>query len=472
MPLLLGFAASPAAPRVPLADASVAALVGGLAAGPTPDAHAALAAALARDPGLALWAVCRCHQLRYSEPRTPDELAARLLDVSCSAFGEVDRSIQPLDDPGLIGRFAAMAASAVSVARRASEAADEQHRARAYLCGLLQGSGEWLLPRDTTAHGNDWLPAWLQEKGAEVGRGEAWNNPQSAIRNPQFTVEPNDARRAWLVAVPGIAQWLPALIARLQRMQSLEGEFQQTLEAEKLASLAEFAAGAGHEINNPLAVISGRAQVLIRDERDPERRHALAAINAQALRVHEMIADMMLFARPPQPNFATVSVTDIVRRVIESLRTRAAEAEIVLACDLPPEPLLIDADSTQLLVALKALCENSLDAIGHQGRIEVLLRRAADPLPSSFLTPDPRPLTPIELLVRDTGPGIPPEVRRHIFDPFYSGRSAGRGIGFGLSKCWRIITNHGGAMCVESTPGVGTVFTIRLPATSRPSDQS
>jgi signal transduction histidine kinase len=243
-------------------------------------------------------------------------------------------------------------------------------------------------------------------------------------------------------------------------LQSLEGAFQQTLEAEKLSSLAELAAGAGHEINNPLAVISGRAQMLIADERDPERRHALAAINGQAHRVHEMIADMMLFARPPEPKLAAVDVAEIVRRVIESLRSRAAEAEIELACELPPQPLVVEADSTQLTIALKALCENSLEAIGRNGKVEVIARTTR-PDEQSSLAPGPRPRTPrLELTVRDNGPGIPPDVRPHVFDPFFSGRAAGRGIGFGLCKCWRIVTNHGGAIEVESTPGTGTVFRI------------
>ena len=88
---------------------------------------------------------------------------------------------------------------------------------------------------------------------------------------------------------------------KLARLAELEADFQRTLETEKLEAMAEFAAGAGHEINNPLTVISGRAQLLLRDETDPERRHALALISAQAMRVYEMIADMMLFARPPRP---------------------------------------------------------------------------------------------------------------------------------------------------------------------------
>ena len=82
--------------------------------------------------------------------------------------------------------------------------------------------------------------------------------------------------------------------------------FERRLEQLKLEALADFAAGAGHEMNNPLAVIAGRAQLLLGDETDPERRAALALIWAQAQRVHEMIADAMLFARPPAPQFEQI----------------------------------------------------------------------------------------------------------------------------------------------------------------------
>ncbi len=104
----------------------------------------------------------------------------------------------------------------------------------------------------------------------------------------------------------------PSIADQLARLAELEAHFQRRLEAEKLAALAEFAAGAGHEINNPLTVISGRAQLLLREEKNPERQRALALISAQAMRVYEMIADMMLFARPPRPELKPVELVQLV----------------------------------------------------------------------------------------------------------------------------------------------------------------
>src|SRR5215510_1003103 len=102
------------------------------------------------------------------------------------------------------------------------------------------------------------------------------------------------------------------------------------LEAEKLAALVELAAGAGHEINNPLAVICGRVELLLRQETHPERRRDLATIHAQARRVYEMIADLMLFARPPQPVLAPLDVTILLQELVDEMEPRCQACGIDL----------------------------------------------------------------------------------------------------------------------------------------------
>ncbi len=233
-------------------------------------------------------------------------------------------------------------------------------------------------------------------------------------------------------------------------MSSPNPEFLGALEQAKLEALKELAYGASHEINNPLANIAARAQTLLRDERDPERRRALEAIHQQALRAHEMISDLMLFARPPKLEQQAVSVPQLLQQLQGELTSECRRREVELLLVADPSLPALHADAAQLAVAVKALLVNALEAIGRQGRIEI----------TASLTADGRGL---RITVRDDGPGIPPQVRPHIFEPFYSGREAGRGLGFGLSKCWRIIDAHGGRLSVGAGHERGATFTIDLP---------
>ena len=157
---------------------------------------------------------------------------------------------------------------------------------------------------------------------------------------------------------------------------------------------------------------------------------------------------MRLFARPPRPEPERIDLVQLVDTLLGDLAPQAAERAVSLSRSGDAGPLEIEADPVQLNVALRALCKNALEAIGHNGHVEVALRG----LPGH-----------VEIRVSDDGPGISPEHRRHLFDPFYSARQAGRGLGFGLSKCWRIVTNHAGRIDVQSPPDQGATFTITLP---------
>lgn len=243
-----------------------------------------------------------------------------------------------------------------------------------------------------------------------------------------------------------------ARVAKMSDADVHSAEFEARLEQAKLAALVELAYGAGHEINNPLANIAARAQTLLSDERDPERRRKLQAIHRQAMRAHEMIADLMLFARPPQLEIAECDLRQLVLQVADEQRDWASERSIEIRCEVGDTPILIQADATQLAVAIAAVVTNAIEAVGKNGRVEVFARE--------FVAADVRTA---EVVVRDNGPGISSTVREHLFDPFFSGREAGRGLGFGLSKCWRIVTNHGGQIIVNNAADGGAEFTVLLP---------
>jgi signal transduction histidine kinase len=268
----------------------------------------------------------------------------------------------------------------------------------------------------------------------------------------------------------------PSIADKLARLAALEADFQRILDAEKLEAMAEFAAGAGHEINNPLTVISGRAQLLLREESDPERQRALALISAQAMRVYEMIADMMLFARPPRPELQPVELIGLIDGFVAEFLTRCTSQETAIRRIGDSEPILVQADPVQLNVVLWAVCQNALEALQSGGEITIQAKNIKGS--GVFISPGmdsqgaperdskqrlPTPLSVSEIRICDDGPGIKPEERRHLFDPFYSARQAGRGLGLGLSKAWRIVTNHGGRIEVESQPGHGSTFVVTLP---------
>lgn len=245
---------------------------------------------------------------------------------------------------------------------------------------------------------------------------------------------------------------LPELVRRLARLEQLERHFAAAVESEKMTAIYSLAYGASHEINNPLANISSRAQTLLRDETDVEKRRKLETINNQAFRAHAMIADLMLFAKPPSLQLQIIDVAVLLRQAEQELRPVAEAQQTELLINSAPGQFPIRGDREHLVLALQSLCRNSLEALGSGGRISVRL---------SCVSAAGEEL--VNLSVEDDGPGIPAEILPRVFDPFFSGREAGRGLGLGLSKCWRIVTLHSGTISVHSQAGQGAQFTIQLP---------
>lgn len=255
--------------------------------------------------------------------------------------------------------------------------------------------------------------------------------------------------------------------AKLARLEELEHRFAEAVEHAKLEAMKELAYGAGHEINNPLANIATRAQTLLQEETDPEKRRKLAAINAQAFRAHEMIADLMLFARPPQLRPERVDLQPLLHRIADELAGDARSAGVSIVVHAA-EPIEVHADPTQLLVALKAICTNAIEAMPKGGQIEISAGWHVQSEAMGVASDDsPSTNNAVQITIADNGPGIPAGIRPKIFDPFFSGREAGRGLGFGLPKAWRIVTLHGGDIEVRETHGGGATFVLTLPAGPR-----
>ncbi|MCA9017829.1 MAG: HAMP domain-containing histidine kinase, partial [Planctomycetaceae bacterium] len=191
--------------------------------------------------------------------------------------------------------------------------------------------------------------------------------------------------------------------------------------SDKLEAMAEFAAGAGHEINNPVATIVGRVQMLLKGETDPERRQSLTTIGGQAYRVRDMIGDAMLFARPPAPRPELLKLQTTIDQVLASLQETISSSGIQISVEVSASHS-IWADETQWKVVLSNLILNSLNVLEPGGQIRIVAEELNVTANQS-----------LHIRVIDDGPGLTEQEREHLFDPFFSARQAGRGLGFGLS---------------------------------------
>jgi signal transduction histidine kinase len=216
--------------------------------------------------------------------------------------------------------------------------------------------------------------------------------------------------------------------------------------------MRELAYGAGHEINNPLANIATRAQSLLLEERDPERRRRLSTIVDQSFRARDMIGGMMVFARPPKPRREPVDVGGIVAAAIEAVRVQATAAGVRLEYSPLPAPQTVLVDRVQVEEALRALLVNAIEAASAGGRVVVRVTHGGGGHGGDC-----------QVSVEDTGRGMTLEQVKRAFDPFYSGREAGRGAGMGLPKAWRLVESSGGDVVIDSRPGQGTRLLVRLP---------
>lgn len=209
--------------------------------------------------------------------------------------------------------------------------------------------------------------------------------------------------------------------------------------------------GLSHEINNPLANISTRAQSLAMVVVDVDQKRSLQRIVDQTTRAHAMIADLMFYSNPPAPRLETFDVKSRIALVLESIAESAAEKSIdigLIETELP-EDWLADGDPEMIGEAILALVRNAIDAIGSDGCIEVRLDSPKNGGGNHRTT----------IQVCDSGPGLSAEQASKAFDPYYSGREAGRGLGLGLCRAQRILQLHDGT--VEIHPALaGCVATI------------
>jgi signal transduction histidine kinase/HD-like signal output (HDOD) protein len=222
------------------------------------------------------------------------------------------------------------------------------------------------------------------------------------------------------------------------------------LRTRSLTTVGEMAAGAAHEMNNPLAVISGRSQLLARQLSDPKQKAAATLIYEQSDRLSGIITEMMAFAKPQPPSPRLCDVASIVSAAVARSKERAAPADRKVTVNSEAVPQVF-ADSGQLSAALTEMIDNAIQAT-ESNRGAVAVQAAHDPWSGQIV-----------VSVSDEGCGMDEATLKRAFDPFYSSKPAGRRRGLGLSKAMRWVEASGGSIRLESTPGRGTRATMLLP---------
>jgi signal transduction histidine kinase len=358
--------------------------------------------------------------------KLPSWLTTVVANLGCSP----DLASRLGADVGLFGVVSASVAACESVTVR---------------LGLIRGAGATDDPK----------LARLAEKVARAASGSRTiRHGPSPQEQPSYSVPVlirllrAAARARRTEAVPRFARLQNELDRLGDELLRGEERFADRLRDAKLRALAELAAGAGHEINNPLAAISGNAQLLLLREPDPDARKGLEAIVRQTRRLSEIVSDLMHFARPKPPARRPFDMPAWVGTTLDSLRPVAFSKgiELTVVTDEPPVALFGDPD--QLGKALVALVKNGIEAAGDGGWVRVTATTCGG---TAAITVD------------DSGKGPSGTAAEHLFDPFYSGRFAGRGRGLGLSIAWRFARENGGDVRFAPAAGCPSRFVLEVP---------
>ncbi|WP_272700727.1 sensor histidine kinase [Desulfovibrio sp. Fe33] len=312
------------------------------------------------------------------------------------------------------------------------------------------------------AEGDDYITVSAPIKGGdwELIYQQKASDAFSAMTRTEFV-----ALIVFLIGGMGIVA-MALIISRklVLRFQAIDQESElmskQIVETGKLAAIGELAAGIAHEINNPVAIMieeAGWVGDLMEDEGRElpsyaEIRRALTQVGNQGRRCKDITHKLLSFARQTDSRVIEMSVPDFIREVVEISMQQARFAQVEFALDLDESMPRISASATELQQVLLNLVNNAIQAMEPEG----------GKLSISCTMEDGQAV----IAVGDTGPGIPAANLGRIFDPFFTTKPVGKGSGLGLSICFGIIHQMGGDIDVESTVGVGTRFTIRLPMPS------
>jgi signal transduction histidine kinase len=240
--------------------------------------------------------------------------------------------------------------------------------------------------------------------------------------------------------------------------------FDRMKERDRLAALGEMAAGLAHEIRNPLGAIKGAAQFLDPKQFKGEDGEFLEVIVEEVNRLNGVVTQFLDYSRPLKQSFGPTDLNDVLTRTAKLLQPECDAAKVALKLELDPALPKGVGDPEQLKQVFINLAMNAVQAMPSGGTLTI---RTSQPDEGAWRLPGlQRGSDTAEIRFSDTGKGIPAEQQRHIFVPFYTTKE--KGTGLGLAICQRLVKSHNGSISVQSQPGEGTEFLIRLPAIAEP----
>ncbi|OPY65867.1 MAG: Sensor protein ZraS [Syntrophorhabdus sp. PtaU1.Bin050] len=232
--------------------------------------------------------------------------------------------------------------------------------------------------------------------------------------------------------------------------QELEQAQYQLIRTEKLAALGQLAAGVAHEINNPLGTITIYAHILLKGmEQDDPRREDLTLIISEANRTKEIVQGLLSFARETKLKPGETNINEILEDTLGLLVNQSLFHNIKIKKVFAPDLPNIFADATQLKQVFLNIILNGAQAMEGKGSLSITTTQEKNQ---------------IKIKIRDSGPGIPPENVRKLFNPFFTTKEKGTGLGLAIS--YGIVERHGGKLDVETDLGKGSTFVISLPITT------
>ncbi|HEY1790862.1 MAG TPA: ATP-binding protein, partial [Verrucomicrobiae bacterium] len=234
-------------------------------------------------------------------------------------------------------------------------------------------------------------------------------------------------------------------------VETLKTTQEQLIQSEKLSAVGEFVAGVAHELNNPLAAVTGFAELLRETDLDTQYRRQLDLIFKAAQRCQKIVQSLLSFARRHPVERKSVSPNELVEAVLEIVAYPLRTGNVEVTTNLDPNLPAVMADGHQIQQVLLNIINNARQALeARQPGSKIAISTAVHG-------------SNVRYTIQDNGPGIAPENLRRIFDPFFTTKEVGKGTGLGLSLCYGIIKEHGGDIRVESSPGKGATFFVELP---------